>query len=142
MSSWSSVTRRCALCARSARRAVVGQQVGDGVRHHVGVPGGDEDPGVTEDLGDGALVEGDHGQAGRHGLDDGDTEAFVLGGHHEDVGGGVGLGHGGVAGVALEADGIEQTEFGDVAPECLVVGVGRRLPDDAEGGGRDRAGAG
>ena len=102
-SSSSSLTRCLAPAGQVGTAGVVVQQVGDGIGDLVGIPGGDEDAGVTEDLGDGALVEGDHGQAGRHRLDDGDAEALVLRRHHQDVGGGVGLGHGGVAGVAHEA---------------------------------------
>ena len=45
---------RAAVVAAPRRRRVgvgVGEQVRDGVRHHVGVPGGDEDPGVTSTSG-------------------------------------------------------------------------------------------
>ena len=43
----------------------------------VGIPGGDQRAGTSEDLGQRALVKGHDRETRRHGLDHGHTEPFV-----------------------------------------------------------------
>ena len=71
----------------------VPQQRIDGVRHGIGVPGGDGYAGIPHHLRQGAAVGGDHRHAAGHRLAGGQPETLIHRWHHGDRGLGVVLDH-------------------------------------------------